>query len=82
MSVEDLQTAVFEWEVLFYRHNTTKIFQILCIVYIHVYFLALIHPCLCWCMTAYLGTLQPPVDQWNDVKPLPRVYVVPPTRDV
>ncbi len=30
----------------------------------------LLLPCLCWHISAYLGVLPPPVDQWNSVKPI------------
>lgn len=30
--------------------------------------------CLCWCML-YLGTLPPPVNRWNSVKPLAEMWI-------
>lgn len=38
---------------------------------LHAYLLAIIllRHCLCWHIAAFLGTLSPPVDQWNGVKP-------------
>lgn len=33
--------------------------------------------CLCWCML-YLGTLPPPVNRWNSVKPLAEMCMVSP----